>query len=136
MQIRSTPKITCTRCPIRAVALAGSCPSAACRLVLCSQLYHSAFFTIYYSNPSPDQEPQENRGARGVSTWAVGKGGLPLWSSGWDLGSIGLVGGAGLAGGHPNCLSTMPACVSHRLWLPWTQTPRQSAPSSSTNLSK
>lgn len=64
------------------MALAGSCPSAACRLVLCSQLYHSAFFTTYYSTPSPDQEPRENRGARGVSTWAVGKGGLPpleLW---------------------------------------------------------
>lgn len=36
--------------------------------------------------------------------------GSPLWSSGWDLGSIGLVGGAGLAGGHPT-LSQHSTCL-------------------------
>lgn len=44
MQIRSTPKITCTHCPRLIEAVALGWPLSLCGLVLCPQLCYSSAF--------------------------------------------------------------------------------------------
>lgn len=120
--------------PAEAPALAGSCP---CSPLLRGCLYAGSYFIAMglrciplLSHPLP----------RGLA--------VP-WSSQRALGLRGRVGspGAGPAGigaqqgwrvGTPtqHCLSHPRTRVSCRSWLPWMPTPRRSAPSSSTSLSK